>query len=189
MRSRSHALCRARSRRHRRVDGSGDQGRTTGVRPFIPDALRGSHQERGGHRDHRGRSDLVLRRRQLIAARGPRRPLRARTRAPLRSAAGRSTPPPTRAIPDQAQSGRTHSRRAAASRRPGAATVPNPGCSSSAKARPAPDTAAGARQRRHEPARSRSLRVVFQFRCVTRTPRVRSQSGRVVPMTPLGRRT
>ena len=46
---------------------------------------------------------------------------------------------------DPAQSGRTHSRRAAASRKGDAATVPNPGSSSSATARPAPATAAGDR--------------------------------------------
>ena len=65
--------------------------------------------------------------------------------------------------------------------------------SSSVRVRRTRGTAAGGRNdgchRACQLIMSRSLVVVFQFRRVARTPSARSQSGKVDPMTPLGRRS
>ena len=76
---------------------------------------------------------------------------------------------------------------------PAGATAPSRDSSSSVKARRTRGTAAGGRNdgchRACQLIMSRSLVVVFQFRRVARTPSARSQSGKVDPMTPLGRRS
>ena len=55
-----------------------------GVRAQLPDAVRRPDPQRGRRPDHRRRGDLELRRRQHDDPRRPRRPVRARSPAPLR---------------------------------------------------------------------------------------------------------
>ena len=47
--------------RDRRIDRPGHAGRAARVRPVLPDAVRGRHQEPDGDRDDRGGRDLLLR--------------------------------------------------------------------------------------------------------------------------------
>ena len=81
---------RARRGRHRRVHRAGGQRGAAGLRPQLPDAVRGPDPQRdrpqvrrGGDR---GRRDLLLRRRELAAPGGPGRPVRARPHPPVRPA-------------------------------------------------------------------------------------------------------
>src|SRR6266704_1354705 len=83
-------LRRARRGRHRRVHRAGGQRGAAGLRPQLPDAVRGPDPQRdrpqvrrGGDR---GRRDLLLRRRELAAPGGPGRPVRARPHPPVRPA-------------------------------------------------------------------------------------------------------
>ena len=59
-------------------------GGEAGLRPVVPDPVRRRDQEPGRHRHHRGRRDLLLRRRELAHPGRPRRPVRARPGAPVR---------------------------------------------------------------------------------------------------------
>ena len=99
---------------------------TAGLRALVPDAVRRSHPQRGGHRHHRRRRDLLVRRRQLPGARGSRGHVRTRPRAPLRPAvdAARGRGPELRRTRDRVArsiqggqpqtAGRTHRRAEAA---------------------------------------------------------------------------
>src|SRR6266702_2048983 len=81
---------RARRGRHRRVHRAGGQRGAAGLRPQLPDAVRGPDPQRdrpqvrrGGDR---GRRDLLLRRRELADPGRPGRPVRARPHPPVRPA-------------------------------------------------------------------------------------------------------
>ena len=62
-----------------------------GVRPELPDAVRGPDRQEVGDSDDRGRGDLQLRGREHDHPRRPCRSLRPWTTAPLRPVSGRST--------------------------------------------------------------------------------------------------
>jgi len=70
-------------RRHDRLlVGTGEQARAAGLRTHVPDALRRSHPQRGGHRHHRRGGDLRGRSREQHRGGGTRRSLRRRPSAP-----------------------------------------------------------------------------------------------------------
>ena len=70
--------------RDRRLHRAGHLRGASGVRPVVPDAVRRRDPQPHRRADDRGRRDLVVRRRELDPDGRPRRPVRARPRAPLR---------------------------------------------------------------------------------------------------------
>ena len=103
--------------------------RAAGVRPVLPDAVRRRDPQPARRAHHRGRRDLVVRRRELDPAGRPRRPLRHRPRPPLRPDRGPCTPRSSRTTTARARRGRCRGGPAAASRRPAGPTGPSRGSS------------------------------------------------------------
>ena len=98
------------------------------------------------HPGHRGRRDLLLRRRELHHPGGPRRPVRAGPHPPVRPALDAARGGRTGLRGAGRAAGPTRTPRAAAARRAAARTIRAPAWTSSARARPKPPTPAGARQ-------------------------------------------